>query len=90
MINGLVPRGKLLIVGAAFEPMQVVPAALLSGKSIAGWPSGTARDSEDALNFSQLRGVRPMIEVFPLAKAAEAYDHMLSGKARFRVVLTMG
>jgi D-arabinose 1-dehydrogenase-like Zn-dependent alcohol dehydrogenase len=89
VIDGLMPRGKLLIVGAAFEPMAVVPAGLLSGKSIAGWPSGTARDSEDALNFSLQTGVRPMIETFPLARAAEAYDHMIKGKPRFRVVLTM-
>jgi D-arabinose 1-dehydrogenase-like Zn-dependent alcohol dehydrogenase len=89
VINGLMPRGKLLIVGAAMEPMQVIPAVLLSGKSIAGWPSGTARDSEDALNFSLLSGVRPMVEKFPLAKAAEAYEHMLKGNPRFRVVLTM-
>ncbi|HLW67409.1 MAG TPA: alcohol dehydrogenase [Gemmataceae bacterium] len=89
VINGLMPRGKLLIVGASFEPMPVVPAMLLSGKSIAGWPSGTARDSEDTLNFSELTGVMPMIETFPLAKAAEAYEHMIQGKARFRVVLTV-
>jgi D-arabinose 1-dehydrogenase-like Zn-dependent alcohol dehydrogenase len=89
VINGLAPRGKLLIVGAAFEPMQVAPVALLSGKSIAGWPSGTARDSEDTLSFSMLTGVRPMIEAFPLARAAEAYAHMMTGKPRFRVVLTM-
>ena len=89
VIGGLMPRGKLVIVGAAFEPMQVVPAALLSGKSIAGWPSGTARESEDVLNFSLLTGVRPMIEEFPLAKAAAAYEHMLKGQPRFRVVLTM-
>jgi alcohol dehydrogenase/propanol-preferring alcohol dehydrogenase len=89
VINGLMPRGKLVIVGAAFEAMQVVPVALLSGRSIAGWPSGTARDSEDALNFSLQSGVRPMIEKFPLAKAAEAYTHMLKGNPRFRVVLTV-
>jgi D-arabinose 1-dehydrogenase-like Zn-dependent alcohol dehydrogenase len=90
VINGLAPRGKLLIVGADFQPMQVVPVALLSGRSIAGWPSGTARDSEDTLNFSLLSGVRPMIETFPLAKAAQAYEHMIKGNPRFRVVLTPG
>lgn len=89
VINGLMPRGKLLIVGADFEPMQFVPATLLSGKQIAGWPSGTARDSEDALKFSLLSGVRPMIETFPLARAADAYAHMMKGRPRFRVVLTM-
>jgi D-arabinose 1-dehydrogenase-like Zn-dependent alcohol dehydrogenase len=90
LVNGLMPRGKLLIVGADLEPMQIVPLTLISGRSIAGWPAGTARDSEDALNFSVLRGVRPMIERFPLARAADAYAHMLKGKPRFRVVLTMG
>jgi D-arabinose 1-dehydrogenase-like Zn-dependent alcohol dehydrogenase len=88
LVNGLTPRGKLVIVAAAAEPMPVVPVTLLSGRSISGWPAGTARESEDALSFSQLSGVRPMIETFPLAKAAEAYARMLSGKARFRVVLT--
>jgi alcohol dehydrogenase/propanol-preferring alcohol dehydrogenase len=89
VLGGLTPRGKLLIVGADFEPMQFVPVTLLSGRMIAGWPSGTARDSEDALNFSLLTGVRPMIETFPLARAAEAYAHMMKGRPRFRVVLTM-
>jgi D-arabinose 1-dehydrogenase-like Zn-dependent alcohol dehydrogenase len=59
-------------------------------KSIQGWPGGTAKDSEDTLRFSSLSGVRPMIEKYPLEKAAEAYDQMISGRARFRVVLTMG
>jgi D-arabinose 1-dehydrogenase-like Zn-dependent alcohol dehydrogenase len=90
LVNGLTVRGKLLIVAAAAEPLNIVPIALLSGRSVAGWPSGTARDSEDTLDFSQLSGVRPMVETFPLAKAADAYAHMMSGKARFRVVLTMG
>jgi D-arabinose 1-dehydrogenase-like Zn-dependent alcohol dehydrogenase len=89
VVGGLMPRGKLLIVGADFEPMQFVPATLLSGKTIAGWPSGTARDSEDTLTFSLQSGVRPMNEKFPLARAAEAYAHMLKGRPRFRVVLTM-
>ena len=89
VINGLMPRGKLLIVGASFEPMPVIPAMLLSGKSIAGWPSGTARDSEDVLTFSQLTGIRPMIETFPLAKAGDAYERMIKGKVRFRLVLTI-
>ncbi len=62
---------------------------LLSGrKSIVGWPSGTGMDSEDTLNFSALTGIKPMTETYPLEKAAEAFDRMLSGKARFRVVLT--
>jgi D-arabinose 1-dehydrogenase-like Zn-dependent alcohol dehydrogenase len=64
---------------------------LISGrKSIQGWPSGTAKDSEDTLQFSALSGVRPMIERYPIEKAAEAYEQMISGRARFRVVLTMG
>ncbi len=89
LVGGLTARGKLLIVAAADQPLSIVPLTLLSGRSVAGWPSGTARDSEDTLSFSQVRGVRPMVELFPLGKAAEAYEHMLSGKARFRVVLTM-
>ena len=63
---------------------------MISGrKSIQGWASGTAKDSEDTMQFSALSGVRPMIEKFPLEKAAEAYEQMISGRARFRVVLTM-
>jgi D-arabinose 1-dehydrogenase-like Zn-dependent alcohol dehydrogenase len=89
LVNGLTVRGKLLIVAAAADPIQIVPIALLSGRSIAGWPSGVAKDSEDTLRFSALSGVRPMIETFPLAKAAEAYERMITAKARFRVVLTM-
>ena len=63
---------------------------ILMRRSIQGWPSGTAKDSEDTLRFSILTGVRPMIERYPLEKAAEAYEQMISGKARFRVVLSMG
>jgi D-arabinose 1-dehydrogenase-like Zn-dependent alcohol dehydrogenase len=91
LINGLANDGKMIIVGAGFESLTVTPLQLIGGrKSIQGWPSGTARDSEDALRFSALSGVRPMIERYPLEKAAEAYDQMISGRARFRVVLTMG
>jgi D-arabinose 1-dehydrogenase-like Zn-dependent alcohol dehydrogenase len=89
LVNGLKQRGKLLIVAAAADPLEVVPIVLLSGKSVAGWPSGHARDSEDALNFSALTGAKAMIETFPLEKAEEAYQHMMTNKARFRVVLTM-
>jgi D-arabinose 1-dehydrogenase-like Zn-dependent alcohol dehydrogenase len=90
LIGGLGPNGKLLIVGADADPMSVNGLLLLSGrKSIQGWASGTAKDSEDTLNFSSLTGVRPMIERYPLEKAAEAYDRMIQGHARFRVVLTM-
>jgi D-arabinose 1-dehydrogenase-like Zn-dependent alcohol dehydrogenase len=87
-IPGLAINGKLLVLGAPHEPLQV-PAGLLIGgrRSIIGWPSGTSIDSQDTLAFSALVGVRPMTEVFPLQRAAEAYERMMSGKARFRVVL---
>lgn len=88
-IGGLGVDGKLVVLGASGEPIEVSPFQLIGGRrSIAGWPSGTSADSEDALMFSVLSDVRPMIETFPLARAAEAYAHMMSGKARFRVVLT--
>jgi D-arabinose 1-dehydrogenase-like Zn-dependent alcohol dehydrogenase len=91
LVNGLAPRGTLMVVGAALESLTVTPLQLIGGsKSIRGWASGTARDSQDALEFSAFSGVRPMIERFPLEKAADAYQQMISGKARFRVVLTMG
>jgi D-arabinose 1-dehydrogenase-like Zn-dependent alcohol dehydrogenase len=91
LVDGLAGNGKLLIVGASAEPLSITPLQLiLLRKSIQGWPSGTAMDSEDTLRFSSLTGVRPMIERYSLEKAAEAYDQMLSGRARFRVVLTMG
>jgi D-arabinose 1-dehydrogenase-like Zn-dependent alcohol dehydrogenase len=89
VVAGLGIDGKLLVVGASGEPIEVPPLLLIGARrSISGWPSGTAPDSEDTLQFSVLADVRPMIEIFPLAKAAEAYQHMMSGKARFRVVLT--
>ena len=89
VLGGLGRRGKLLIVGASMEPMQVPPAMLIGGdKSIAGHASGTSIDSEDTLAFSVLSGVRPMIETRPLEQAAEAYQRMMSGEARFRMVLT--
>ncbi len=87
--NGLGVDGRLMIVGASFEPIEVPPVALIMGRrSLQGWPSGTASDSEDTLAFSVLTEIRPMIEQYPLERAAEAYDRMMSGKARFRVVLT--
>ena len=90
VIDGLGPSGKLMVVGATFDPIEVTPLQLISGsRSIQGWWSGTPTDSEDTLNFSVLTGVRPMIETYPLEKAAEAYARMMSGKAQFRVVLTM-
>jgi D-arabinose 1-dehydrogenase-like Zn-dependent alcohol dehydrogenase len=91
LVDGLAGNGKLLIVGAGMESLTVTPLQLIGGrKSIQGWPGGTAKDSEDTLRFSSLTGVRPMIERYPLEKAAEAYDQMISGRARFRVVLTIG
>jgi len=91
VLGGLGINGKLLILGAPHEPLQV-PAGLLIGgrRSIAGWPAGTSIDSQDTIAFSAVTGVRPMTEAFPLERAAEAYDRMMSGKARFRVVLTTG
>ena len=91
VIDGLGPNGKLLVVGADMQSLTVTPVQLIVGtKALQGWASGTAKDSEDTLEFSALSGVRPMIERYPLEKAAEAYAQMLSGRARFRVVLTMG
>src|SRR5579863_8030081 len=90
LIDGLGPNGKLMVVGATFDPIEVTPLQLISGsRAIQGWASGTPADSEDTLRFAELSGVRPMIETYPLEKAAEAYARMLSGKAEFRVVLTM-
>jgi len=86
-IDGLKPRGKLLIVGAALEPLQLSVLALLSGKTIAGWPSGSAIDSEETVRFSALTGVRPRIEKFPLEKAEEAFGKVMSNRVRFRAVL---
>jgi D-arabinose 1-dehydrogenase-like Zn-dependent alcohol dehydrogenase len=90
LVDGLAPNGKLLVVGAAFDPIEVTPVQLISGsRSIQGWASGTPADSEDTIHFAELTGVRPLIETYPLERAAEAYARMLSGKAEFRVVLTM-
>jgi D-arabinose 1-dehydrogenase-like Zn-dependent alcohol dehydrogenase len=90
LVDGLGPNGTLMIVGADLAPLSVTPVQLIFGnRTIRGKASGTARDSQDTLEFSSLSGVRPMIERYPLEKAAEAYQQMISGKARFRVVLTM-
>jgi D-arabinose 1-dehydrogenase-like Zn-dependent alcohol dehydrogenase len=90
-LGGLGVNGKLIILGAAVEPLQVPGIPLFLGRrSILGWPSGSSIDSQDTLSFSKLSGVRAMTEVFPLERAAEAYEHMMSGKARFRAVLTTG
>lgn len=88
-INGLGVDGKLVVLGASQEPIQVAPLQLiLTRRSILGWPSGTSADSEDTLSFSVLANIRPMIETYSLSRAAEAYDRMMSGKSRFRVVIT--
>ena len=90
LIDGLGPNGMLMVIGAAFDPIEVTPVQLITGsRAIQGWSSGTAADSEDTLNFAELTGVRPMIETYPLERAGEAYARMMSGKAQFRVVLTM-
>ncbi len=87
-VDGLKPRGKLLIVAAPFEPMAVSAFSLLSGKTIAGWPSGSSIDSEEAMAFSALTNVRPRIEKFKLDQAEEAFGKVMSNKVRFRAVLT--
>lgn len=91
VMGGLGVNGKLIILGAADEPLEVNGILMIGGRrSIMGWPSGNSIDSQDTLSFSVLTGVRAMTEVFPLEHAAEAYEHMMSGKARFRAVLTTG
>lgn len=88
-LAGLGVDGQLLVVGASHESLSVNTIAMIGGRqSIRAWASGTCVDSEDAMNFSVLTGVRPMIETMPLDRAAEAYERMLSGEARFRMVLT--
>jgi D-arabinose 1-dehydrogenase-like Zn-dependent alcohol dehydrogenase len=90
LIDGLGPNGKMIVIGAAFDPIEVTPVQLISGsRSIQGWAAGTAADSEDTLRFAELSGVRPMIETYPLGQVSEAYARMMSGNAEFRVVLTM-
>ena len=90
LVDGLSPNGKLLVPAAPAEPLTVsVISLIMGGRSVAGWYSGTARDSQDTLEFSALSGVRPMIEKYPLSRVTEAYEQMHSGKARFRVVLTL-
>jgi D-arabinose 1-dehydrogenase-like Zn-dependent alcohol dehydrogenase len=86
-IGGLTPRGKLLIVGAPHEPLSVSAMPLLSGKSIAGWPSGSSIDSEETMKFSVLTRVRPRIETFKLEQAEQAYAKMMENRVRFRAVL---
>jgi D-arabinose 1-dehydrogenase-like Zn-dependent alcohol dehydrogenase len=90
LIDGLGPNGKLMVIGAAFDPIEVTPMQLISGcRTIQGWAAGTPADSEDTLRFAELTGVRPVIETYPLEKAGEGYARMMSGNAEFRVVLTV-
>jgi D-arabinose 1-dehydrogenase-like Zn-dependent alcohol dehydrogenase len=90
LVDGLSPNGKLLVPAAPPEPLSInVFSLIMKRSSVAGWYSGTARDSQDTLEFSALSGVHPMIEKYPLDKVAEAYEQMHSGKVRFRVVLTL-
>jgi D-arabinose 1-dehydrogenase-like Zn-dependent alcohol dehydrogenase len=90
LIGGLGVNGTLVVIGASGDPMEVQPIQLITGKKrIHGWSAGIPTDSEDTLHFAEMTGVRPMIEKYPLLRAAEAYARMMSGKAEFRVVLTM-
>jgi D-arabinose 1-dehydrogenase-like Zn-dependent alcohol dehydrogenase len=91
VIDGLAPGGRLMVIGASPDAIEVSPLLLISARrSIQGWPSGTSIDSEDTLKFSALANVRPKIETMPLERAPEAYERMMSGEARFRMVLTTG
>jgi D-arabinose 1-dehydrogenase-like Zn-dependent alcohol dehydrogenase len=90
LIGGLGDNGTLVVVGAGADPIEMPAASLIFGrKRVQGWSAGIPTDSEDTLQFAEMTGVRAMIEKYPLDKAAEAYDRMMSGKAEFRVVLTM-
>src|SRR5215203_4763266 len=90
LIDGLSPGGLLLIPAAPGEPLTIsVFSLIMRRSSVAGWYSGTARDSQDTMEFSALSNVHPMIEQYPLDRVADAYEQMHSGRVRFRVVLTM-
>jgi D-arabinose 1-dehydrogenase-like Zn-dependent alcohol dehydrogenase len=90
-VDGLAVNGKLIVVGAASGQIEASPIALIRGRRcVCGWPSGTSIDSQDTLAFSAMAGVRSMNETYPLEKAKDAYERMMSGKARFRVVLVTG
>ncbi|MGA8870390.1 MAG: alcohol dehydrogenase [Candidatus Acidiferrales bacterium] len=90
LIDGLGANGTMMVVGATFDPIEVSPVQLIiNRRNLQGWVAGIPSDSEDALRFAEMTGVRPMIEKYPLAKAGEAYARMMRGKAEFRVVLTM-
>lgn len=91
ILGGLAVNGKLIMIGVSEEPVEVPPALYIIGRrSLVGWPAGTSIDSQDTLSFSVMSGVRPMTEVYPLERAGEAYEQMMSGRARFRAVLTTG
>ena len=91
VLDGLAINGKLILVGNPDAPLEIPGRLVIGGRrTITGWPSGSPIDSQDTLSFTALSGVRPLVEVFPLERAAEAYERMLSGKARFRVVLSTG
>jgi D-arabinose 1-dehydrogenase-like Zn-dependent alcohol dehydrogenase len=90
LVGGLGANGTMLVVGASMDPIEAAPNQLLFGKKgIKGWAGGIPTDSQDTLRFAEMTGVRPMIERYPLAEAAAGYARMMSGKAEFRVVLTM-
>jgi D-arabinose 1-dehydrogenase-like Zn-dependent alcohol dehydrogenase len=90
LFDGLGSNGRMMVVGATLDPIEVSPVQLIFGmRSLQGWASGIPTDSEDTLRFAETTGVRPMIEKYPLDKVSEAYARMMSGKAEFRVVLTM-
>jgi D-arabinose 1-dehydrogenase-like Zn-dependent alcohol dehydrogenase len=90
LVDGLAPNGTLMVLGADFGQLEVAPFKLIRPmRNIRGWASGTSVDSEDTMRFAALTGVRPMVETYPLERAAEAYERMMSGKARFRCVITM-
>jgi len=91
LVGGLAVNGKLVVLGAPADPLEVpAPLLIVGRRSIVGWPAGTAIDSEDTMAFSALTGVRSMNEPVPLERASEAYERMISGRARFRMVLTTG
>jgi D-arabinose 1-dehydrogenase-like Zn-dependent alcohol dehydrogenase len=91
VLGGLSANGKLVIIGPSDEPLQVpINQFIARRQSVMGWPGGSSIDSQDTLTFSALSGVRSMNEIFPLENAEEAYERMMSGKVRFRSVLTSG
>jgi D-arabinose 1-dehydrogenase-like Zn-dependent alcohol dehydrogenase len=90
LVNGLGPNGELIVIGVSPDPIEVTPVQLIVGsKRIQGYASGAPADADDTLRFSELTGVRPMVETFSLENASQAYERMMSGTVRFRAVLTM-